>query len=708
MARNFLDGVSEVCNSNDSVYLISEPFRGNELAEVACDSAAKKGVVSLGLFSSESFSLVVKDDMRNRMNKWDMLSNQIKEDDMSLVEDHIEWKDRKDLQRNRISKSIFENDAHCVPLGDEPRKAIKISCYLTNYEQTYAEKHRGVTSISSGLANACSHRLVFSSEKRKNEFKKAFISRFPTGNIAAGSNKSELYSMIRCLRDGRPLFVLRGTGIVSCAAEMFINRCNDPTSNLEQLGNQLDNFIPITADIIPEAKSLLATVRSSLPHYNPDTFACFDIDRDVDLDQMKTRISEVIGTVFDFYPEVGGEEKDSDVLKYCEDLLDQVRSAKWRYRINATMLQFLMRGMIITSISFAIIHAMQPSFQTGDSPDDLDSIEYAALITALIGAGLHAFDAYARPNLKFATLLLTEARLESETFRFKTRTGEYRLLEDDGTLRDIRVLFTKNCQRIFDECVQSDFAHGSLKQWPFSSNSSRGKSEELMASPRASPKTSPHKSKKGKKKKRRNHEILEIDEEVALRETPESSYDLGGSGSNHTHSGRELRHVDSAASSKSTLSFHTSMNQMSAIQRISYGEKYLSFDNYVSNRLMPTLIESENSLPLFTFFRNILHIIVIGLTASCSLLIVFEKIQWVPLILAIAATAEFFLHFFHLGTRVPVLNASTRELRKVKTWEQGLTQIQTRLPSKKNELVDRCEIAILSRCEHLAFSNLTT
>ena len=54
-----------------------------------------------------------------------------------------------------------------------------------------------------------------------------------------------------------------------------------------------------------------------------------------------------------------------------------------------------------------------------------------------------------------------------------------------------------------------------------------------------------------------------------------------------------------------------------------------------------------------------------------------------------------------------LLNISTRELINVKMWEQGLTHVKTRLPSRMNELVDRCEIAILSRCENLAFSNLT-
>ncbi len=689
MTRNVLDGISEVCHANGSVYLVSEPFRGNELSELACESASKKGVVSLGLFSSEGFSLVVKDREKDRQNKWGVLGQY--RDDMSIGEedDYVEWENRKDKQRCSISKNVFDSDIHCVPLGDEPRKAVRISCGLTAYEEKYAEKHRGVTSIPSGLANACSHRLVFTSNKRKNEFKRMFIKNFPTGTIAAGSNKSELYSVIRCLRDGRPLIILKGTGIVATAAEMFINRCNNQELNFELQARNLDNFIPITADIIPEAKSLLATVRSSLPHYNPDTYESFDIDRDLNIDHMKDRISEVFGTVFDFYPEVGGEEKDKDVLQYCDNLLTQVKSAKGRYRFNAAVLQILMRAMIMISVTLAITEGtfLNKNPDSESSNEWFSAIELVALVASLIGAALHALDSYARPNLKFATLLLTEARLESETYRFKTRTGAYRLFTSDGTKREIRVLFTKKCQQIFDECLQSDFAHGSLKQWPF------GGSKQPTDGPVSSPR------KKNKKKQSR-----ESPEEESLRSTPEQSYDLEAGLS--VSSSRDIKRINTAGSSKSNLSF-SSISQPSTFQILSYGDRCLSYDNYIAKRLLPALNESENHLPLFTFFRNVLHFIIIGLTASCSLLVIFDRMRWIPLVLVGAATAEFFLHFFHLSTRVPVLNASTRELRKVRTWEQGLTHIQTRLPSKKNELVDRCEIAILSRCEHLAFSNLT-
>lgn len=691
MTKNFLDGVSEVCSSIDSVYLISEPFRGNELSTLACESASRNGVVSLGLFSADDFSVVVEDDDKEATNKWDLLFQS--KDDMSVSEDTIEWRDRKDAQRSRVCKKMFDDETYCVPLGDEPRKAIKISCGLTEYEATYAEKHRGVTCIANGLADVCANRLVFTSKKRRNEFKSIFTDIFPTGAIAGGSNKSELYSMIRCLKDGRPLFILKGTGIVASAAEMFIQRCSTPELNVELVGSQLDRFIPVTADIIPEAKSLLATVRSSLPHYSPDTYESFDVGRDIDLDHMKERISQVIGTVFDFYPEVGGESKDMDVLKYCEKQLDQVKSAKLWYRVNTGIVQYMMRALFIASITLAIIQGSivkDPTKEQGLSAlsginalKDKSVFEITTLVCVVVATVFHAVDSYMRPSLKYASLLLAQARLESEVFRFKTRTGKYRLLDDDGTKRDIRVLFTKRCQLIFDDCLQSDFSDGSLKFLPFCCKKTTYKYEYESV---------PKRNRRIKNK---------LSDEQLLETSPDSSYDLEGG------SVKELKHIDSTTSSKSSGSYMiTSHQQLSSLfQSPSYGDRCLSFDDYVAQRLQKELNQSESQLPLFTFFRTILQLIVIALTASCALLVIYDKIRWVPIALAGAATSEFFLQFYHLTTRVPVLNASTRALRDVKTWEQGLTHVQTRLPSKKNELVDRCEVAILSRLEFLAFSS---
>jgi len=707
MTKNFLDGVSEVCHSNDSIYLISEPYRGNELSELACESARRKGVVSLGLFTSEHFSIVVNDESKAKQNKWEWLDSNT--DDLSYGEDQIlGWSDRNDKQRKYISKAIFDHDSHCVPLGDEARKAIKVSCKLTPYEEAYFEKHRGVTCIANGLANMCSHRLVFSSNKRKNEFKRQFIEYFPTGAIAAGSNRSELYSAIRCLRDGRPLFILKGTGIVARAAEMFISRCNNPEVNLNSLGSELDCYIPITADIIPEAKSLLSTVRSSLPHYSPDTYQCIDLSKDIRMDDMKDRISEVIGTVFDLYPEVGGDEKDAEALRFCDNLSDQVKGAKGRYKFYSIVVQILMRTMILLIVSLATtdftLNNNNNQVDTADGTDAGDGsigvLQLITLISALIGAALYLIDAYCRPSLKYAALLLAESRLESETFRFKTRTGEYRLLDSSGTKRDIRAIFTKNSQRLFDECVQSDFAHASLKPlWPYGK---KDKAEENVV----------------KRSRGIPRGIDSYDSSSFHMSTPSSSYELESGSSKskpvsskdmQKFSSKDIQKIDSALSSKSTSSsfFPPSQRDLSSIQCLSYSDRCLSFDDFIMKRLQPALQESEHNLPLYTFFKNMTHLVVIGLTSGCALLVIFGQIQWIPLALAGASSAEFILHFFHLTTRVSVLNVSTRELRQVNTWEQGLNAIQTRLPSKKNELVDRCENAILSSYDYLAFSNIT-
>ena len=323
--------------------------------------------------------------------------------------------------------------------------------------------------IPNGLANMCSHRLVFSSNKRRLEFKQMFIDRFHPGVIAAGSTKSEFFSMIRCLRDGRPLFILRGSGIVSTAAETLINHFNDSTPN--SVFDCFNHFIPIKAEIINQAESMLHIVESSGTRFDKDTYHIIDISEEVEnIDNMK--IIEVIGTVFDFFPEVGGEENDVQVLYEINSLLSKVRSTKMRYRTNALLFQILIRIMFTLSISISIIEAVYVKDKTEFMSYSYSIYELTALVTTSIGAILYGCDLLAKPNCTFSILLFTEALLQSEIYRFKTRTGDYRLLDEDGSTRDHRCHFLSNCRHIRDTCLDSGFAKLSWKQWPLGNLSS--------------------------------------------------------------------------------------------------------------------------------------------------------------------------------------------------------------------------------------------
>ena len=102
-------------------------------------------------------------------------------------------------------------------------------------------------------------------------------------------------------------------------------------------------------------------------------------------------------------------------------------------------------------------------------------------------------------------------------------------------------------------------------------------------------------------------------------------------------------------------------------------------------------------LPRKTFIQRTNLIIVSCLLASSTALVSFNLHAWVPILLVFAGAFEYTTAYMQLETSIPNLNASATELTNVQMWWNGLTLIQSRQPSNRDALVDRCENAILSQ-----------
>ena len=211
VVQTILDTLSEACAQTSALYLILEPHAGNVFSKFACQAAKKKGVPSLGLFvtshnSKSQFSVVCGKGTSKENTKFST----------------IKWGDRLDYQRKEIPVTTFKESDYVVSKGDRPKYAIRISCQLTEYEMEYRDAHRHF-SLPSGLANACSHRLVFEDSGDKESFANIFMSRFVTGFLVAGSGIQDLMKATSCLYGGRPLFVLRKTGLAADAMASLID-----------------------------------------------------------------------------------------------------------------------------------------------------------------------------------------------------------------------------------------------------------------------------------------------------------------------------------------------------------------------------------------------------------------------------------------------------------------------------------------------------
>jgi hypothetical protein len=111
-----------------------------------------------------------------------------------------------------------------VPLGTAPTRAIKVHCDFTEDENRQSRNNHNVANVSAGLANECTHRLVFSSKYQRDRFQEAFTDFYTVGLFACVGTLAEMKVTRMALENAMHLFILDGTGNVADIAKHFVKK----------------------------------------------------------------------------------------------------------------------------------------------------------------------------------------------------------------------------------------------------------------------------------------------------------------------------------------------------------------------------------------------------------------------------------------------------------------------------------------------------
>ncbi len=287
-ADNLFTAIAEF---QKTLFLITKPFRGNTLSEIACKAAAecRQKTVTLGLFHTDNTNpggnFTVVKDVRETTSEYEL--RLVQEAKQRRSSDFYEaWDDRMDLSEDKfrmpVPSSIFEFD--CVANGEVPQKAIKVDCEFTEYERMVYEMNNHVQHIPGGLANECSHRLVFATSEQKKAFTKVFTDFFATGYFACGATHSEIVTASKALMKGQPLFVIQKTGAVASIIEQFLkkeqsafNHSSSSSENMratmsfktsEKLNTNVERFL--SRNTLSKALSLLDANIGMFNNFNAD------------------------------------------------------------------------------------------------------------------------------------------------------------------------------------------------------------------------------------------------------------------------------------------------------------------------------------------------------------------------------------------------------------------------------------------------------
>ena len=299
---DFVNVLKAVAEFESTAFLITDPFRGNRLSELACKASAGSRLKppTIGLFHAEDelsplgqFSILKDVSNIGEMNIHDQRQlRQIQRlrdqgGTLGLWMKRLEFKDTeydgtKSKARLPVLATKFQNES--VPIGeDRSTSIIKVDCNFTKYEERVYKKNNFITHIPGGLANECSHRLIFATEKQKEKFKTILVDFYATGSFACGGTHREIKATTEAIKNGEPLFIVEGTGNVATIANDFIKKEGTaakkykPGDCVELLNKDRKDSTMTTRfyceEALNEGLSLLKSNRKLFNNYNPD--ACY-------------------------------------------------------------------------------------------------------------------------------------------------------------------------------------------------------------------------------------------------------------------------------------------------------------------------------------------------------------------------------------------------------------------------------------------------
>eukprot|EP00967_Tisochrysis_lutea_P074688 scaffold100467_cov31-Tisochrysis_lutea.AAC.2 len=96
-------------------------------------------------------------------------------------------------------------------LRSEVDHTISCSSSITTFEAEYA-RHVRKLELPGGLISSCTHALVFEDKAMIDQFVHQFSLEYPTGLVVAGGEHNVFEDAVRCIQEGKPLFIFKGTG----------------------------------------------------------------------------------------------------------------------------------------------------------------------------------------------------------------------------------------------------------------------------------------------------------------------------------------------------------------------------------------------------------------------------------------------------------------------------------------------------------------
>ena len=232
--ESVLEELTTQLSPTSAVYVLTRPFRGNRLSELACQAAknadAGRGVPVLGLF----LNMTCHDGtVESALTEPAYAVSDTPSAAIDLKYPVKLW------SKSRFSLPASWLATHTV-VWTESDPAKPEHRFVVCSQYTHLEEQRfhdlGTQAIDGGLISDVTHALVFETEAQRERFRSMFCRVVKSGAVVAGGSQEMLHSAVKCLKKSRPLIVFERT---SGAADLLTSM-KPATVPLSQHGFSFD------------------------------------------------------------------------------------------------------------------------------------------------------------------------------------------------------------------------------------------------------------------------------------------------------------------------------------------------------------------------------------------------------------------------------------------------------------------------------------
>jgi len=371
--------------------------------------------------------------------------------------------------------------------------------------------------------------------------------------------------------------------------------------------------------------------------------------------------------------EISGQDADIRAIDTCMKLETLLKNSMKRYYFYAMLVHAI---ILITYFASMFLTSLFPK---ADGRLTVDSV--ITVVTTFILTVFRSFDTTMNPLTKYANLLLTHAKLESERFRFRTGTGVYcysNISEDDHDTDKPRDKFMTKCSEIFTECMNTEVKEGFLSNYFCRRRKYALEEHQLTRAALSSPSNN-------------NNSTNETDADEEARPSRLLTQSLY----------QDLM-MDIAQTPEGC-----NTNELKREELEFRGPGSLSLEVYIKFRLKAKTHEFKELNASFANWRNFLQFLVLAFTAANTILTPLKFEKFIPVMLAIGTVLRDVISLVQLDTRPSSFNEAYRGLTSAQTLADKFSIATRRLPANKEEIVDKTEIAILSSFERIATHTLS-